>query len=643
MLEQTFIYGFAALATAIIISFLSIKTKEFGRNISLYIALAASALLAIGSAIVIVAKQKISIQLLSLHTLNFAFSIDRLSAFFILIISVVSFCVGIYTRSYVKHYSGIVSQNMLVGLMEIFVLSMLLTVASGNMIIFLFFWEIMSITSLFLVFFEKDSNGTRKAGLFYFAMTQLSTLFLMISFILIHETAGTWNISEISTLGSNPALILILLFIGFGIKAGIVPFHKWLPYAHPASPSNISALMSGVMLKVAIYGFVRFLLLEPSILSVGIIVLLAGTMTAILGIIYALKETDIKRMLAYSSIENVGIIFIGLGLFIIFGHYGLSEFALIVLLAALFHAFNHAIFKSLLFLTAGSVAYSAETKEIEKLGGLNKAMPYTAAIFLIGALSIAALPPFNGFLSEVLIFQAFLASSIIPSPVVQVLLIVCLSVFALTSAFAAFTFIKLYNGIFLGLPRSEHAKSAKEVHGSMIIAPAILAVICALLGIFAPIIAKALGYNIPMPNMLLIAGVIAAAAAIVVLGMHLASSKKKRTSETWGCGINSQTSKMQYSSAGFSEPMVSMFRPIYRSRKDIELEYADNHKTVLAGGHANMTMIKVFEEYIYNPIIKSINFIAERFDRLQNNNLDTYVIYAFIAVLSILIYMRWFI
>ena len=642
MLENLFLYGFISITLAIIFSFLFSKSKQIARNISLTLTIIGTGILAVASILIVYYNYKISLNLFNLYSIQFAFNIDRLSAFFILLISIVSFCVAIYTTGYVKHYNKEIQQNILVGLMALFILAMILTVASKNMIVFLLFWEIMSITSLFLVMFENENQGTRKAGLFYFAMTQLSTLFLIIAFILVHETANTWDITQITSLGPNAALILILLLIGFGIKSGIIPFHKWLPYAHPASPSNISALMSGVMLKVAIYGFIRFLLLAPPLLPIGITLLVIGTITAILGIIYALKETDIKRMLAYSSIENIGIIFLGLGLFVIFGYYGLQSFAMISLLAALFHAFNHGLFKSVLFLTAGSVVYATETKDIDKLGGLIKNMPYTSIIFLIGAMCISALPPFNGFLSELLIFQSFLASGTIISPLIQLLLIICLSLFALTSAFAAFTFIKLYNGIFLGVSRSEHAKKAKEVNAFMLIAPTILIAICILLGLFAPQIFSILGYTVPLPNMIFLGGLLLIIALIVILGVHIFASKKQRITDTWSCEINSTNENTQYTAIGFSDPMITIFKPVYNSHKEIRLEYSDNHKTILKIGYVELSLMKIFEEYIYQPITDFIDRIATFITNMQNNNLDTYVIYVFITILGILIYLRWF-
>jgi formate hydrogenlyase subunit 3/multisubunit Na+/H+ antiporter MnhD subunit len=361
----------------------------------------------------------------------------------------------------------------------------------------------------------------------------------MFAFILIYNITGSFDLQPLS--GASPAMqgvIFVSLFIGFGIKAGIMPFHKWLPYAHSASPSNVSALMSGVMIKVAIYGLVRYLVfvLEPE-LWWGVVILVFGVVSALLGVIYALKEHDIKRLLAYHSIENIGIILIGIGLYVIFRAYGLPELAFLSLAAALFHTLNHALFKSLLFMTAGSVVMVMSTRNIEKMGGLIKKMPYTATLFLIGAVAISALPPLNGFVSELMIFQAFFQSFSLGSPSLIILLFIGLSLFALTSALAAACFVKAFGIIFLATPRSEEAANAREVAPGMIIGPAILAALCFLFGIGSYQIFTYLGYHLPIPDMLVISLILIGFLAAFLLAMRLVSNRQKRFSDTWACGL----------------------------------------------------------------------------------------------------------
>lgn len=641
MLYELFILGIAGLFAAGLTPLLLFRTKSAARIISLLLTLASTLSLIIGSWIVLSTRQTFSMVLSRSYLFEYAIYIDRLSAFFIIIIAAVSFCVGIYTLHYSSHYKKDSKRNFLVALMNIFILSMILTVASKNMIAFLVAWELMSLSSFIFVMFEYESKDSMKPGLFYFVMTQLSTVFLIIAFVMISKFNPSWNIPSIA-IGNNASAIILLLFLGFGIKAGIIPFHKWLPYAHPASPSNVSALMSGVMIKVAIYGLIRFILLLQPQLWFGILLLIAGTVSAILGVIYALKEHDIKRLLAYHSIENIGIIVIGTGLYVIFNFYHLNELALLSLLAALFHTLNHAIFKSLLFLTAGSVVNATKTKNIEEMGGLIKSMPYTSFLFLIGAVSISALPPFNGFMSELMIFQSFFLSSAVPDPMVKILLIVCLAVFAFTSALAAACFVKAFGIIFLAVPRSRHALEAKESKWSMTIASSLLALLCLVLGLGSYQIFKYLGYNLPIPNLMWIGLLMVATYIACFIAILAFASRKSRISETWGCGIISQNSKMEYTASGFSEPIITIFKPIYRPKREIKKEYFDSHNIILRTGYAEIHLLKFFEEYLYVPVIKAVSKIGSVVDRLHNGNLDTYILYVFLAALLLLVYVGWF-
>lgn len=594
-----------------------------------------------------------------LPVLEFSFFIDRLSSFFILVISIVAFCVSIYSADYIEHGKHSKRKNMLASVMMLFILSMILVVSSANTFSFLFFWELMSISSFFLVMFEYEKKETGKAGMFYFIMTQLSTVFLIFAFIILYYSAGTFDIVSYGTVPSaagsfgampagaiNPALAslaFISLFLGFGTKAGVVPFHKWLPYAHPASPSNISALMSGVMIKVAIYGLMRFVLFvfAPE-LWWGVMILIAGIISAILGIIYALKEHDIKRFLAYSSIENVGIILTGFGLSVIFSKYGLSGLATMSLIASLFHTINHAIFKSLLFLTAGSVVHSTETRDIEEMGGLIKKMPYTALFFLIGAVSISALPPFNGFVSELMIFQALFQSGVLESPLMEVLLLASLSIFALMSALAAACFVKAFGITFLAAPRSHEAKNAKEAPRFMLLGPALLSALCIALGIFSFQIFSLLGYSFPIPNMLFTGSVLIITYALAAGAMRFLASDRARIGETWGCGILSQNSKMEYTASGFSEPITTIFSSIYKTQKHVSRNYFDSKKSVFKDGEAGIRLMKFFEEYIYMPIGNAVGKLSYMVSEGLRGDLDIQILLGFSAIIALIIALGWF-
>lgn len=616
------------------------KASPAARRFSLWAMLCAS-LLFLGFSLNIVLRDSVFILHLYQLTdgLKFSFYVDRLAAFFMMIISGISAAACFYSLGYIEHHGTEAGKNLLVAMMSLFIVSMLLLVAADNTFCLLFFWEIMAVTSFLMVMFDRDKPEVRKSGMFYFAMTQLSTTFLMFGFIALYHATGSFEIAP--ALGMSAlmkAVIFLSLFIGFAIKAGVMPFHKWLPYAYSASPSNITSLMSGAMAKVAIYGLVRYLVfvLTPDRWW-GVLILLFGTFSALLGIIYALKEHDIKKLLAYSSIENVGIILIGIGLYLIFRSYGLNTIATLALVGALFHSLNHALFKAILFMTTGSVENATGTRDIEKMGGLIKVMPYTGALFLIGSVALAALPPFNGFVSELMIFQAFLQSFIIGNPFLKILLFLGLSLFALTSALAAACFVKAFGLIFLATPRSEEAQTAKEASPTMIIGPAILAGVCLLLGIFSYQIFSWLGFNFHIPNMMTIGLALLITFAVIWLFLRLFSNRATRTSETWGCGVPVQTAKMEYTATGFSEPILRIFRPIYRTREKVDRNFSDAGASVFKDGSAEIITFKLFEEKIYVPIANFIIRLSDIISNLHDVDLDTYILYSFIAIVILII------
>lgn len=572
----------------------------------------------------------------------FSFTIDRLAAFFTFIISIVALSAGIYSLRY-EHSLSSRRAGLLAGMTSLFVVSMLLVVASDNTFSLLFFWETMSISSFFLVMCDYEKSLTQKSGIFYFIMTQLSTVFLLFGFILMYGESGSFAIAPLGDIA--PALkagLFLCFFIGFAIKAGVMPFHKWLPYAHSASPSNISALMSGVMIKVAIYGVIRFVLftLNPE-LWWGILILVFGSVSALLGVIYALKEHDLKKLLAYHSIENIGIILLGVGLYIVFQTYGQPELAMLALAGGLFHTLNHALFKSLLFLTAGAVIHETGTRNIEEMGGLLKKMPATGLLFLIGAVSISALPPFNGFVSELMIFQAFFQSFRIGDAFVVVFLFVILAMFALTSALAAACFVKAFGTVFLANPRSEEAEKAGEVPRPMLVGPAILATLCVVLGIFSFQILTRFGYTFPIPDLLPV-GVL----MLIFLGLTLAlvrtvNRRRSRIAETWGCGLISQNARMEYTASGFSEPILTIFKPIYRTSKASHRLFSDRSETIFRDGVAEVKTFKLFEERIYLPVARFVQRLSVRVANIQDVDLETHIVYAFVTIVALLVVAWW--
>ena len=616
---------------------------RFSRQLALWLLL--GGLAAITASAVYVISNSIDLTFSLFHItpqLGLAFHLDRLSSFFAIIIGIVSICSAVYSMSYIEHYAHSPRVQVLTSLLPFFILSMVLVVTSATTFGFLFFWELMSLSAFFLVMFDREKTETQKAGLFYFAMTQLGTVFLFAAFLLIYRFTGTFDIGAVSGMPQwGKTLVFVALFIGFGTKAGVIPFHKWLPYAHSAGPSNVSALMSGVMIKVAIYGLARFILdvFQPD-LWWGIILLVFGTVTALLGIIYAFKESDLKKLLAYCSIENIGVIVIGLGLYIIFNAYGLQLQADLCILGALFHTLNHALFKSALFMTAGSVVMSTGTRNIEEMGGLMKTMPVTAAIFLVAACAIAALPPLNGFASEVILFQAYLTSFTLGQPVLEILLFAGLAALALTSTLAAATFAKAFGTIFLARPRTEAARHAHEVPLAMLIAPGILAALCVGLGVFSYQLVSKARADLPMPDMLPVGVVLVILFVFAVLILKLVKAPVRK-SETWGCGISEQTGHMEYTSAGFSEPIVTVFKAIFRTQKVSRREFSDKFQSVPARSSGEIITLKFFEERIYLPVARFFMRAAGFISGLYNVDMDALILYSFIAVVLVILGVGW--
>jgi hydrogenase-4 component B len=645
MFEALFPFSVLVFIFAAVISLLGFKSSygKLARRVSLVLSATASVAMLVFAAEILLSNGNYSVLAYQLtSTFQFTFMVDRLAAFFLSIVSIVSASVSIYSVQYVEHEEHEGRKNLIVGLMNFFIASMLLVIASFSMFSFLFFWETMALTSFLLVMTDFEKKETQKAGIFYFIMTHLSTLFLFFAFLFIYLQTGTFDMTAIRADPLITSVAFVFLFLGFGIKAGIIPFHKWLPYAHPASPSNISALMSGVMLKVALYGLIRFIFLLPMQTWWGIVMLAVGALSASIGVIYALKEHDLKKMLAYSSIENVGIIILGFGLYVIFATLGFQTIALLALLGSLFHCLNHALFKSLLFMTSGSVVNATETRDIESMGGLIKRMPKTAALFLVGAVSISALPPFNGFVSELMLFQAFFQSTALANPFLELILVIALAVFALTSALAAACFVKAFGVSFLALPRSEAAKEAKEAPKLMLIGPAILTVLCIALGVFSLQVFSMLGFSLAIPNMLFIGAVIAGFYGFAFLAMREIASRRERITETWACGYPVQNAKMEYSASGFSEPIVTILKGIFRTQKKSERSFSDTKNSVFKEGKAEISLLKFFEERLYMPVAHFIQKIAEKVNNIQRGDVDLHIAYAFVTIVVFLLIIWWF-
>jgi hydrogenase-4 component B len=406
---------------------------------------------------------------------SLSFHIDMLSAFFVFVIALIALLSSVYGLDYVKHFYKKYDIGALGFFYNVFIFGMLIVVTADNALWFLVAWEIMSVASYFLVIYDHKNPENIKAGFLYLVMTHVATAFIMLAFLLLYKYTGSFNFAALRAgaalaPGSIKNVVFILAMIGFGTKAGIVPLHVWLPSAHPAAPSHVSALMSGVMIKTGVYMMIRLFLdiLQPIPAWWGLTVLIAGAASSLLGVLYALTEHDLKKLLACHSVENIGIILLGLGASLSFLSLGMPALSLLGLIAALFHILNHATFKSLLFLSAGSVMSETHTGNMEKYGGLIKTMPQTALFFLIGSMAISALPPFNGFFSEWLTFQSLFRGIATLDFSAKWVFIASAGSLAFTGGLALTCFVKAFGSTFLARPRSREAGHAKESSFAML-------------------------------------------------------------------------------------------------------------------------------------------------------------------------------
>ncbi|RMH10893.1 MAG: hydrogenase 4 subunit B, partial [Gammaproteobacteria bacterium] len=427
---------------------------------------------------------------LGLPWLNWQLRLDGLAAFFLCLIGVLVLATGIYGRGYVRGLEHGQDSPIPLGVFSgFFVCGMMLVVLADDAFLFMVAWELMSVSSYFLVAYHHEHAANRRAAFIYLLMAHIGGLAILLGYGVLAAFGGNFTFEGMRSADLPflwASLAFVLAFIGFGMKAGLLPLHAWLPEAHPVAPSHISALMSGVMLKVAVYGFIRFVfdLVGEFHWQWGMAILVIGSISALMGVLYALMQHDLKRLLAYHSVENIGIIFIGLGLSQIFFAQDQVVIGTLALVAALYHTVNHALFKGLLFLGAGAILHSANERDLEKMGGLLRRMPWTGLFFLVGCVSISALPPFNGFVSEWLTFQSALQAWQLESGVLRSIVPISAAMLALTGALAAMCFVKVYGVAFLGQARSRQVRRARPAPISMRIGQAILGVMCLLFGVF---------------------------------------------------------------------------------------------------------------------------------------------------------------
>jgi len=589
------------------------------------------------------------------------FQLDLLAAMFLLVVNLGGATASLYGLGIGDHETA---PGRVVPFVPLFLAAMNLLVIAADAFTFLVSWEFMSLTSWALVMAHHEEDDNRKAGFLYLVMASFGTLTLLLAFGLL-APAGSYAFADMRMLDAGPipaGLIFCLALIGCGSKAGLVPLHVWLPQAHPAAPSHVSALMSGVMTKVAIYGFIRivFDLLGPPQAWWSVVVLSIGGITAVLGVLHALLEHDLKRLLAYHTVENIGIIFIGLGLALAFEADGIYWAAALAFVAALFHVLNHSLFKSLLFYGAGAVHALTGQRDMELLGGLIHRMPIAAFAFLIGSMAISALPPLNGFVSEWLTFQAILVSPQLSTWGLKFLIPAVGAMLALSAALAAACFVKAYGLTFLGRARSAAAESAVDAYPSWRIAMLALAVLCFLAGVvpgyvidaIAPVTAAFVNGYLPLQasqswltivpidpsrssyNGLFVFLFMAIAASLAAYVIHRAASRALRRAPPWDCGYPDSSPALQYSASGFAQPIRRVFGTLlFKARETVTMPRPGD----VGAAHFHVMVRDLIWETLYRPIEGYVTFVAERANRLQFLTIRQYLGLVFIALVSLLI------
>ena len=599
-----------------------------------------------------------------LPDLPFHVRVDPLSGFFLLLLGGVSFGISLFSCGYFRGTEG--SALGLLSLQyHVFLASMALVLVADDAYLFMVAWETMAVSSYFLVTTEHHNEKNRKAGFIYLLIAHLGAISILLSFGVLHGGHGDYTFdalrrAELS--GSWATIAFVLAFFGFGAKAGMLPLHAWLPEAHPAAPSPVSALMSGIMLKTAIYGMIRVIydLIGGIRWEWGLTVLLFGAATSLFGVLFALMQHDLKRLLAYHSVENIGIILIGIGLSMVFLGSGHPVAGVLGLIAGLYHTLNHAVFKGLLFLGAGAILKSTGLRNLNEMGGLIRYMPHTAFYFLTGALAISALPPLNGFVSEWLTFQASLQAPLLESSVVRSLVPIVAAVLALSGALTGMCFVKVYGVAFLGQHRHELAEKPRDASGWERAGMLWLALGCLALGLLPVLMIGQLDkvsqvlINAGLPDAATASGwlwlvptsgaqasyspivfllVITAVFGLTFLVVRYLYHGRLRRSDPWDCGFPAQTSRMEDTADGFGQPIRQIFAPVFLIHR--EIPRPDDPQPVF-----KQEVEDRHWSWMYLPIARLAEFLSGHVGKLQQGRISVYLLYSFLTLIALLVFAQ---
>ncbi|MBK7673677.1 MAG: hydrogenase 4 subunit B [Candidatus Accumulibacter sp.] len=600
---------------------------------------------------------------IGLPDLPFHFRLDSLSAFFLIVIGSVSAGISAFAAGYFRKGEG-TPPGLLAFEYHLFLASMALVVLADDAYAFMVMWETMALSSFFLVTANHRIVEIQRAGYLYLLIAHIGAIGILLCFGVLQANTGDYTFASMRAQQLSPfwaSLAFLLALFGFGAKAGILPLHVWLPEAHPAAPSPVSALMSGVMLKTAIYGVLRvfFDLLDTPLWWWGLLLLVVGLATALFGVVFAAVQVDMKRLLAYSSIENIGLLFAAIGLAVLFSAYGMQPMAALALTAVLYHVAGHAFFKSLLFVGTGAVLHATSERNLGKLGGLIRTMPWVAWAMLVGVLASAGLPPLAGFVSEWLLLQSFLFSPALPSAFLNMLIPVVAALIALIAALAGYTMVKFFGIIFLGQPREEKLGLARDASGWERIGMAWLVGGCVLLGLFPvqvialidPVTRSLIGAGmadgvaaggwllVPVaierasygPAIFLL-GVAASFALAFVLVRTLYHGRLRRAAP-WDCGYPWQNARMQDTAEGFGQPIRQIFEPFFRMQRELPTPFdVEPRYRVSVGDH--------FWHWLYLPLARAVERLAGVIGLMQQGRIAVYLLYSFATLITVLVVVK---
>ncbi|NMC38271.1 MAG: hydrogenase [Bacteroidales bacterium] len=590
---------------------------------------------------------------------DFNLVLDKLSAFFIFVINITVYVGFVYAKGYLRPYYR--EKNSLRFSIHYFsyiwlYLSMLMVVMIREALPFLIAWEIMALSSFFLVIFDAEDTSVMKTGISYLIQMHVGMFFILVAFMITGTETGKYGFYGLRSYFSSHSnfLLFVLFFIGFGIKAGFIPFHTWLPRTHPAAPSHVSGIMSGVMIKMGIYGIFRVLMtVQNNLLEIGVFLLVLSALSGIMGVMMAIVQHDLKKLLAYHSIENIGIIGIGISLGIIGQAVDNPALTLLGFSGGLLHVLNHSLFKSVLFFNTGSVYQASHTRNIEHLGGLMKKMPQTAVLFLIGSLAICGLPPFNGFISEYLIYLGMFKSLTPSSIYISATIMIAILALVLIGGLAIFCFTKAFGIVFLGEARTSGASAAHEVGRDMIWPQYISVLFITAIGIASPLFVKPVfsiitgSFNLPGTELLqfsavsnlsrisILSGIFVLLVSLLLIYrvLHL-RSKAVSYEPTWGCGSSAISPRQQYTATSYAYNFNHLAKPVLQTKKittDIgENEIFPSERTFVSHND------DVFRKYLVDKPVDLISGLLKKIAVMQTGRIQDYILYAFLFLILVL-------